>query len=393
MFNFFSQKNPDLQEIIEFIKQDDLFRPRKEKLQEFMRVKFSDYETQTDIVFNELAKLVDDDPQLLIDTTKTFFTDRTTMTKMFDAGRRQKIINNNAPADKIRFIADTYECLSILKLPVYLLSGKRAPYTTLSSPDAILAQLKRSGLLPTNGSKVRLLRNSIDHTFSVEDDNIIADDKSKIPLSVIDDLYKSLENITSWWMTFATYNFFCMPKYSILVSLGIYDSIEKDSTNWNSYVNGLKLFYADIMEQQEKEKEEKERSINYKFRKIKKRVRRIVKRNILERFTKHSRNYLFDKHIPLVLERVAYHAEYFFSEIESIVKKLTVEIDKNRLLIFSDFIKSNYLDIKAVSDLINQNLDLYDKALTIGKTSSTDSKEIFYSMLEERLSRISQETK
>ena len=127
---------------------------------EFMSHKFSAYTVATEKVFDELLAMVNEDPQLLVDATKMFLTDRTTMTKMLDAGRRNKAIKEPTVVDKIIFIADIYECLSMLQIPAYLLSSRRSQYGNLLSQEGILSQFKHFDLSAKDIDQLRLLRNA-----------------------------------------------------------------------------------------------------------------------------------------------------------------------------------------------------------------------------------------
>lgn len=388
MFNLFQNRDAVRDELFNFFKQDDLLRPRRARLLEFMSHKFSAYTVATEKVFDELLAMVNEDPQLLVDATKMFLTDRTTMTKMLDAGRRNKAIKEPTVVDKIIFIADIYECLSMLQIPAYLLSSRRSQYGNLLSQEGILSQFKHFDLSAKDIDQLRLLRNATSHKYTIEDDKIVAKkDGTRISIAVIDYLHEKRNEITSWWMTFALYNLSCMPKYSILTALGVYASINDNSVEWNSYWNGIQQFFGDVIVQQKKEKEEKEKTLSTRIRKVKRRVRRIIRYKVLKPFEDKGEQSYVERNFPMIAERILYHWEYLFAEIEGLATNLTNEMDRDRILKISKTIKKNFPEYKEFLEIIVQNADLHESAIRAKKGSSKEVYEIFFDLVKEKLGK------
>ncbi len=358
IIKLFSKKDESFDFIIEFLKKDELLKPRKANLLNSMSKAFSDYANQSEIAFDELEKLIEGNPQLIIDATRIFFTQRDTLTKLMDSGRRQQNVKKYTVMDKISDIADMYECTSMLQLPAYLLSQRKAKYEKLVDPLTILSHFKKSYLTSKNKDQLRLLRNNISHKFTIENDEIITPKGERISIADIEELHQKFDQITSWWMTFTIYTLWDMPMFGFLVILGMFSTIKDKSSAWDAFIKAIKFFYGDIIDEMQQKKEEEEKTKHTKYRRLRKDFKHLVQYKILKEFHDRKTNKFLENNVSIIMERLAYHLHYFTSELGQISGKLDNVEDQERIKNFSDWINGIYSKIEEVNEIFREHPEI-----------------------------------
>ena len=139
--------------------------------------------------------------------------------------------------------------------------------------------------------------------------------------------------------------------------------------------------------QQKKEKEEKEKTLSTRIRKVKRRVRRIIRYKVLKPFEDKGEQSYVERNFPMIAERILYHWEYLFAEIEGLATNLTNEMDRDRILKISKTIKKNFPEYKEFLEIIVQNADLHESAIRAKKGSSKEVYKIFFDLVKEKLGK------
>lgn len=350
----FSKKDESFDFILDFLKKDELLKSRKDDFLNSMSKAFGNYALQSEIAFDELEKLIEVNPQLIIDATRNFFTHRDTLTKMLESSRKQQNIKNSTVMDKITYIADMYECTSMLQLPAYLFSKRRAKYENLVEPLVILSHFKNSYITSKNKDHLRVLRNSTSHKFTIENDEIIAEKGERISIADIEELHQKFDQITSWWMTFAIYTLWDMPKFGLLVVLGMFSTFKNKSSSWGKFNKAINLFYGDIIDEMQKEKKEEEKSKHTKFERLRKDFRHLIQHKLLKEFYDRKTNVFLENNVSAMMKRLAYHLHYFTSELNQISSGLSNEEDQERIDSFSAWISGIYSKIEEINEIFKE---------------------------------------
>ena len=159
--------------------------------------------------------------------------------------------------------ANQFELSGLFILPAMLLSNRRLNLNTVKNPQSVLAHLKVLGLNSKDADNIRLIRNAVSHRYTFEEEHIVWEE-NRISFATIHELSLKLGHLMSWNVTLIFYSLFLVPKFGMLVAASIYTSMKNNYGEWIQYLNGLGIFYRDLVEESRMEKE------NTKENKVKK---------------------------------------------------------------------------------------------------------------------------
>ena len=342
------------EEIIRFLKKDDLLTTRREKSINSLTKLFPNYKQINELLFDELNYIADNNPDFIISITNDFINDKETITKIISIVRKDKKGELKTIIDKIELISEMYESANILKLPAYILSGKKFAYQTTSSAKNIFKHLTPFGLTKRNIEYARLLRNASSHKYTVEDKYIIIEKGDKIEINEIEDLYSKLYNIHTWWSTSLFKNLFFIPKLGILVIVAIIVNVKTNEEKWNLYLKGVKIFYNDVLKLVEEEQKikqvEKKKLLKYRYKKLKIKIRFYLKFKIFEKFRRHKLDSFLYNNFGIICDRIVYHLEYSSNILLSISSKVTDTEVKSFLDSISTFLMNRKGKLKEISN-------------------------------------------
>ena len=237
--------------ILDFLQSDNHVINRKNTVLNNMDKSFGELREQSSSFIEELISLTENNPQIIIDITRSFLSNRENISKLFEVSHAEKARGKKSGKglpEKMKFIADTFELSGIFTLPAILLSkGKLSP-SNIKNSQAVLSHLKSVGLDSKDADATRLVRNAASHKYTFVDEQIVWG-KIHIPFKTIDKLDPKLGQLMGWNLTLMFYCLFLVPKFGMLVALSIYTHIKNNDGEWMKYMNGLRVFYSDVMEE------------------------------------------------------------------------------------------------------------------------------------------------
>jgi hypothetical protein len=194
--------------------------------------------------------VTENNPQTIIDITRSFLNNRENLSKLFEMSYAEKKSGGKGEKglpEKMKSIADTFELSGLFTLPAILLSKGKLSLSNLKNSQSALAHIKMLGLNSKDANNIRLVRNASSHKYTFEEEQIVWE-KTHIPFKSIEDLSLKLVQLTSWNLTLIFYSLFLVPKFGMLAALSIYTHIRNNDGDWERYMNGLRIFYSDLME-------------------------------------------------------------------------------------------------------------------------------------------------
>lgn len=359
LFKNVTQKEVN-EEIIKFWEQKDILRPRKNYSLNRINRSFGEFKDLNEKIFDELVLLVKEEPQLVIKTTKDFFDKRETLTKLFSLVRKRKGKKDDdlTVFDRIEAISFFYETVETLKPGAYLLSQRKASFDGLNSKDSILKYFKQLGLSNNDRNNIRLIRNADSHKFSIKNNSIVTVDGDEIEIDEIEVLQKKVEHIFSWWATFFVTNMLFIPKLGLLTLMGVYLSINNNKDEWEKYSKGIELFFADIIDEQKKEKEKEERKLRNRIKRLRAKIRIFLIYKVLRKIGINKDKDFFFNNASFIMGRLEYHLQCFIKEVDDIIINIKDEGDKKSIQKLSKWLEKHRQDI---AEIVNFQIDHPDK--------------------------------
>jgi len=346
--------------ITDFFNQKSLLGSRKDLAIKKLEKPFPDYNGITTKAINSLDYLMEENPKIIYQIILDFFNDKALITKLIDIVRKAKNSNRQEILYKLDFISDFYESIEVFKFPTTLICYDSVNINCFSSKDSILKHLKNFGLTNIDINNIRLIRNSINHKFLVNDEFLITEKQKKIPTSEINRLYELIENISSWLTTFTFRSFYLIPKFGFISIMTFYSDITENEILWEKHVTGIKTFYKDFINQVKSAKETdhtKKKSLKKRFRKIKRKAIYFIKYKILKR---KKRNPLPDNFHELffkLLDRLYFHSTTIYGEINNLSLKMDNNIIQNTIMKVADWINKKSIVIKEIKEYFIEHPD------------------------------------
>lgn len=208
---------------------------------------YPQYESANQIAFNETTRIIDENPQELIDLIRNSLIDAknltTTLANLDCLSKKEKTIS-----DKMKFISVVYELASFFRLGSYLLNKRKAPLNSLQRPQKIFKGFKQIGV-DFNTDKLREIRNATNHKFSIKGSWLIdKDDKEVLTIYEIDEIFQKLEKCINWYFNFLQYHSYFIPKFGLILLHTGYYEITENRNLYDDYYKGLKLVAPEIFE-------------------------------------------------------------------------------------------------------------------------------------------------
>ncbi|MEZ5043283.1 MAG: hypothetical protein R2828_25530 [Saprospiraceae bacterium] len=231
---------------------NDLFAHDKTGAINKLNSLYPQYQIANEIVFNETIKIIEETPQELIDLVRNSIIDAksltTTLANRDSLSKKEKTIS-----DKMKFISVAYELASFFRLGSYLLGERKAPLDSLQSPQKIFKGYKKIGV-DFNTDKLRQIRNATNHKFSIKGNWLIDKDDTKVmEISEIDEIYKKLEDCSSWYFNFLIYHSYFIPKFGLILLHTGYYEITENKKEYDDYYQGFKLVAPEVFERKKEE--------------------------------------------------------------------------------------------------------------------------------------------
>ena len=331
------------QAFLNFLNKNKLLKPQKRKTLSFLDKKFGDFAKITEITFDELNNLTNQDPQAVIDVIRETFTSEILTIVAVTQG--EKINKKETITDKMRTIALIWEISSIFKLAAFLIAKRKPNLNKLTEKTAIFKYLKAFGLNKAENNKIRLIRNAKNHKFSVTAGKLVYTDGSnlvEITTTDISIICNKLERLSLWWRTFLLIQLLYNPKFGILMLYSIIDKLLKTKFNLADYVEGLKEFIPECLIKPEVNISFKDKA-RKKAKRLKKRIKfkfnRLFKQNKEQKFIMNNAKFIFD--------RLSHHAKDISKEIKLISNNLSDNNDKQ-----------NFNKISTLFDSIDKKLPI-----------------------------------
>jgi len=316
--------------IIDFLENSNLNILQTDSSNEIVLKAFPDLNSQTKIVFNELIENINTNPQFIVDVAKEFSNNKEILTKLIISGIKQKKYNNTSTIETIEKISNLYELTTILKYPAYLLSRQKTNYNNLNTPSSILKYFNKFGLSKNCINNLRLIRNADSHKFTINEDKIILEDNSSLNALEIENLYNNYNNIITWWITLSFTILFSLPKFSLLVTIGIYASLSNNKEDWEKFGKGFKHFFKDQLNDEDRSKHKKI-TFSKKVLKKSKNIYIKYKKYLIKRFRPKEKENTSKVNASVLVNKLKIILNLLGDEISNISKMLTNDYDKKNL--------------------------------------------------------------
>lgn len=332
--------------VLTILGRDKLLAARKPDLLKAMSKAFDSFSQNTETVFDELMLLVEDDPQLIADSTRFLCDNKAMLNKMIESQRNQKNARNKTVIDKISGIADMYEAVYLLRFPAYLISKRKADFKKLEEPNAILSHFKFAGITTQFKDQLRIVRNAKSHSYEIENDCIVNNKGEKITVKEIEELHEKFELVFSWWLTFVAFSLWFYLKFAVVVVLAIYSSISKNAVSWEAFGKGITIFYSDMIEERNeaKAKEEpiKKNNILDFFKRIK--IPFWKKATVPSR--KHTKTPMIIENLPTIIDGLEFQLASVINDLMVLEGKLEYSEDQVNIRHFTEWLVGTQKKIK-----------------------------------------------
>lgn len=305
-----------------------------------MSKEFYKFDSVTKSAFDELNKLIEENPQDIIDITLDLLNDEDIITPIFTEystlDSKSDKLNN-----KIRFISLFYEIASIFRLIAFLISKRKPDIELLRGSESVLSHLKPLGLTTRDINNLRKIRNAKSHKFYFENGYFIAERNFRISKKNLLSLYNKIENISSYCTTFLFSQILCQPKFGILIGLAVFRDLSNDNSYIKKYFFNIKEFLPEIFEEEENNDSVKQNSKTITTRskrdktysKLKKKIRGFF--NLKTDFQEDIFN-----NIPTLFKRLDNQIKEISEDLVDMSEKLDNQNDKDNLMKFTKWIVS-----------------------------------------------------
>lgn len=210
-----------------------------------MNILFPQYHISNELIYNETIKIIEEEPQELIELVRNSIIDVKNLTTTL-AYREILFKSNKNFSDKLKCISVYYELASFFRIGSYLLSERKTTSEFLKNPQKIFKGYKMIGV-DFNIDKLRLIRNAINHKFSIKGNWLLDNnDKELIEISEIEEIYKSLEECCFWYLNFIINQSYFIPKFGLILLLTCYYEITENKKDYEDYYKGFKLIAPDV---------------------------------------------------------------------------------------------------------------------------------------------------
>ena len=219
--------------------------PRTKSAITFLDKQFSAYKAISEKCIDLLNKLSIENPQLIIDLINESASSE--VYTIIIANYDKKDVDDLYK--KITHISVQWEISVIYKFAAFLLSGLKAPLSSITDKKAIFSHLKEFGFTAKIIEEMRFIRNAKNHKFTVSGDSILIKDGDEdvlISFKRIDEIHKITESFSSWWLTFITTQIFYSPSYGVLAIYSLFNKAKSNKEFIKEYSEGIKYLFPNI---------------------------------------------------------------------------------------------------------------------------------------------------
>lgn len=339
-------------EILSLLNKEQILGNKKNTLLSNLDKHFSDYSDITEKVTDELIALVENNPKMIVEISKDFFTNKELLSKIFEFGAFRDL-KNVLPGEQIllktKAIASIFEMSPIFSLASHLVSERKVILKPGSEYLRILKHLQVFGVTERDRNDIRLLRNAISHKYSFDGEFMIYD-QNGISLSRIDELYLKLDRLLSWNLTFFIYSLIYVPKFGVLIVFVLFQHMDKFNKEWQEYFKGIQIFLKNEFEQVREEKERRKMEGAQFAVKRKKEGKKVTGEDMMK--------FVF-KNIDLIAERWKHHVSSVANFLKDLHDKLDSSAEKDALIKASEWIKAQQEILIQVRDHYKENPGYY----------------------------------
>src|SRR5438094_3285721 len=329
----FAKRSPILRKlknlVLRLLEQKHLWVPHKAEAINFLDEEFKKYTQPSQTAFDELASLVETDPQLIIDcfrealSMETF----TTFATLVRPGEKKL-------RSEIDFIAVFWEVSCLFAFPAYLLSRRRIPLQSLGETKAVLKHFGGFGIASKDIENMRRIRNAKSHKFTIRngrlvgktDNSPIAIDRTEIAM-----LSDKLGDLFQWYFRFVLGQTFCIPKFGLLLIYTICEKASRDIDDLNAYIEELQ---TEFLPQGALERNRKQ-GWKDRLRKVGQKIKVKIPIPLLQ---KDQVSEFLLEHRGLLIEKAKDHAKDVASELRNLSDQLTNPKDKEMFLWLSKYV-------------------------------------------------------
>lgn len=314
----FKKSNDAENLILNFLNKENLLESNREGLINSLNKNFSSHSSVSEKVYDSLIKLIDENPQLLIDKVKSFASNTEQLTTIFTQGKKEY----DTVKKKMDFISLIWETATILNFAIYLKTEGQAVLSSSANANSVLSHFKDLNFTSNDIELTRKIRNANNHKFNVTHNKIVTDEE-EIEITDINAIYEKLNFITSWWLTFIMYSLYHIPKFGLMVIYSWIIEWQGDINKYKLWTEGLKKIIPDLIKEQQKTNNKPKK----KFLKwIKLKVFGSSKSNLSEEFFNSA------------IGRIKHHSTSVKIQVDNTLRNLTNENDKKKFYKFSNWL-------------------------------------------------------
>lgn len=322
--------------LLQYFEKEDLLASNLTKLKTKLLSEFPEkFEKATILSCDNLAKLTEDNPQLIIDTLRLSILDTSSLTTIWS---KKGVLSkeNKTPKEKMDFIASIFELAPLFTLPAVLFSGGKQPLKSLKESKAVLGKLKLIGIDNKN-EPIRKIRNANQHRFVFEKTWLLDEDKEKVvQIKDIDKIYNELNLAISWLSRLLLYSIQYIPKFGMSFFSVAYFEVMDNKQKYADYYEGFSAFIYPKVEEIETIVEPKPTTFLYQIiDDIKRKITAAftIKLNLqLELSKNKSENLnLYLSNLNKIQQRISYHVPLVKDGLLKFRDSLKEADDKNKI--------------------------------------------------------------
>jgi len=311
--------------ILEALRRDVLWDLRRDRAINFMDEQHPHFGATTVVAFDQLASLVENEPQTVIDLIRAPLSTENLTPLLMVSGTHGKQLRQD-----IEFIAALWESPCLFALPAYLLSGRRLSLQNLDDPKAVYRYFRAFGITPRSRRNMRDIRTARSHKFTARDNRLIfyTDNKEEMEIDTnsITQLAANLADLWFWYYRFLLGHTFFIPKFGFLFAYTVIEKMKRDHASLEAYIEMLKtgLLPTSVFDLK------KPRTLLGRVSMVYDRFRRLWLRN--DWFTE-----FLSENQSVIIPRLKFHAKAVAEEIRRVSNELSNLNDKDNFRLIASY--------------------------------------------------------
>jgi hypothetical protein len=217
--------------IKEKVESYDLSKPHHAQFR--LCIRSENFAEQYKLVFKEITEELESNPQDFYDRARSFVRNHKeinfALTKMRTGSTVVHEDQNVAVRPALERIAKFWEASPALRFYAFYLSGRKAPYEKLKSPEVVLKYFKGLGLSSGELNTIRKLRHAIYHPGEFKNGLVLSDKGEPIcKLSEVLELEEKIDDVNHWVIMMTLYLIIHNPQFTLtVISLLNYEYFNK----------------------------------------------------------------------------------------------------------------------------------------------------------------------